>query len=100
MWIRTQTGQMIINTDHISRIFVNISQPDITAVCNSISGDNGQCITLGSYKDKKTCIKLLGVLIKLISHKAVINYIDMPSIDEVTDEWLDECEKISKNISF
>lgn len=97
MWIKTQNGQMIINADHISRIFVNVSQPDITAVCNSISGDNGQCITLGGYKDKKTCIRLLGFLLTMIG-RDVISFLEMPSIDEVTDEWLEKCENEAKNI--
>ena len=58
MWIQTQNRQRIINSDHIIDIFVDKTGTKIMAETTR----DGDFFTLGEYKDRDTCMKILEAL--------------------------------------
>ena len=65
MWIQTQNKQRIINSDQIIDIFVARTAP----VLYANTTDDADYITLGEYKDKDTCLKVLNGIALVIGTK-------------------------------
>lgn len=60
MWIRTQNKQRIVNTDQTISIFVDRTGTLVVAEVISPRGEYGATtITLGEYKDRGTCLRVL-----------------------------------------
>ena len=55
MWIQTQNKQRIINSDQIIDIFVDKTGTKVMAETTR----DGDFFTLGEYKDRDTCLKVL-----------------------------------------
>ena len=88
MWIQTQNKQRIINSDQIIDIFVDKTGTKIMAETTR----DGDFFTLGEYKDRDTCIKVLEHLsIGMVSN---LPGVPMPLGGEVED-WTEGLEEIA-----
>lgn len=60
MWIRTQNKHRVINSDQIIDIFIDRTGKLLIAEVPRATIDHGtSLITLGEYKDRDTCLKVL-----------------------------------------
>lgn len=86
MWITTQNKKVLVNSDNIIMIFPtgggdNIIKARITNAIEKCTEN----ITLGEYKDRETCLKILEHLSLVVGSD--IPAITMPLNDEV-EKWL------------
>ena len=87
MWIRTQLGLTLVNADKIITI---------TAKSNHILAHlDGSNIDLGEYADASMSKRLLGIILILLGNE-LVHQVDMPTKEEVTEEWLTKCEEVMK----
>ena len=89
MWIRTQNKQRLVNSDQIIDIFIGKAGTKIiaTTTCNDLTE-----ITLGEYKDRETCLKVLERI--TIGMGSILPGIPMPLGGEV-DTWTEGIDKIA-----
>jgi hypothetical protein len=93
MWITTQSKKVLINSDNIIMIFATGGGDNIIKA--RIVNATEKCIeniTLGEYKDKDTCLKILEHLSLVVGSD--IPAITMPLNDEV-EKWLKDVEDIA-----
>ena len=85
MWIQTQNKQRIVNSDQIIDIFVDKTGTKIMAETTR----DGDFFTLGEYKDRDTCLKVLDKLLRV----SIRGYAweEMPLGGDV-DNWLKATE--------
>ncbi len=63
MWIRTQNRQRMVNTDQVISIFVDRTGTLVIAEVPRATIDHGtSLITLGEYKDRDTCLRVINSL--------------------------------------
>ena len=79
MWIQTQNKQRIINSDQIIDIFVDKTGTKIMAETTR----DGDFFTLGEYKDRDTCLKVLDRLLKVVLTRYL--WEEMPLGGEIED---------------
>lgn len=89
MWIQTQSRQQIINSDRVINIFIDKSGTKIMA---NTTREDAFSFTLGEYKDRDTCLKVLEHLSVGISSN--LPGIPMPLGGEVED-WTKGIEDIA-----
>lgn len=89
MWIRTQNKQRIINSDQIIDIFVDKTGTKIMAETTR----DGDFFTLGEYKDRDTCLKILEHILMAIG-RAKAPGITMPLGGDV-ESWEKAVEDIT-----
>ena len=80
MWIQTQNKQRIINSDQIIDIFVDKTGTKVMAETTR----DGDFFTLGEYKDRDTCLRVLASILVVIGSR--IPMITMPLGGEI-DTW-------------
>lgn len=93
MWIRTQNKQRIINSDQIIDIFVDKTGTKIMAETTR-NRENGDFLTLGEYKDRDTCLKILELILTAIG-RAKAPGITMPLGGDV-ENWERAIEELTK----
>ena len=90
MWIQTQNKQRIVNSDQIIDIFVDKSGTKIMAETTR----DGDFLTLGEYKDRDTCLDILGHVGMIIGYSNILT-ITMPLGGSI-DEWRNGIIEIAK----
>lgn len=88
MWIQTQNRQRIVNSDQIIDIFVDKTGTKIMAETTR----DGDFFTLGEYKDRETCLKVLEHI--SVGMSSNLPGIPMPLGGEV-DAWAEGLENIA-----
>lgn len=88
MWIQTQNKQRIVNSDQVIDIFVDKTGTKIMAETTR----DGDFFTLGEYKDRDTCLKVLEHL--SVGMSSNLPGIPMPLGGEVED-WTKGIEEIA-----
>lgn len=92
MWIKSQTKNMIVNSEQMIDIFIDKSGNRI--MCETTR--DGDFYVLGEYKDRDTCLKILDALISVIGHDECV-YINMPLGGEV-DSWYEDMTEINNKL--
>jgi len=88
MWIQTQNKQRIINSDQIIDIFIDKTGKIIYAETTR----DGDFFTLGEFKDRDTCLKVLesmGVILGIVNE---IQCTAIPLGGDV-DAWCNEVKE-------
>lgn len=95
MWIMNQMKNRIINSDQIIDIFINRTGTEIMAETVIDNRDHPVPIhfTLGEYKDRDTCLKVLWYIAIVNSSLPVLA---MPLGGEV-DTWINDISEIAVN---